>query len=133
MTGYRLIFLAGLAPAVLAATAASAQPPSGVTRTDLQRHALSVAGHEVLQVRVALAPGAAFPDHRHPGEEVIYVLEGSFDYRIGGGPPVRVEAGGVLFIPAGAVHSARNAGAGTAVELATYIVETGRPLLELVR
>jgi len=131
MTGFRLIFLAGLA-AVMAAPAASGQPPAGVTRTELQRHPLSVAGHEVLQVRVALAPGAAFPDHRHPGEEVIYVLEGSFDYRVAGGPPVRIEAGGVLFVPAGAVHSARNAGTGTAVELATYIVESGKPLLELV-
>lgn len=103
------------------------QPP-GVTRTELQRHDLGVAGREAIQVRVELAPGVAFPDHSHPGEEIIYVLEGSFEYRVEG-RPVTVEAGGVLFIPAGTVHSARNAGSGNAVELATYIVEKGRPLV----
>jgi quercetin dioxygenase-like cupin family protein len=83
-------------------------------------------------MRIAIAPGVAFPDHRHPGEEVIYVLEGAFEYRVAG-RPVTVGAGEVLFIPAGIVHSARNAGSDTAVELATYIVEKGRPLVEIVR
>jgi len=35
--------------------------PEGVTRTDLQRHDLSAAGREAIQVRVDLAPGVAFP------------------------------------------------------------------------
>jgi quercetin dioxygenase-like cupin family protein len=120
--------------AVLTAVAAGAQPapPPGVTRTELQRHDLSTPGREVVQVRVALAPGVAFPDHSHPGEEIINVLEGTFEYRLEG-RTVTVAAGGVLFIPAGAVHSARNAGDGEAVELATYIVEKGRPLLVLAR
>ena len=49
---------------------------SGVTRTELQRHDLGVPGREVVQVRVDLAPGVAFPAHSHPGEEIIYVIEG---------------------------------------------------------
>jgi quercetin dioxygenase-like cupin family protein len=124
-----------VAIAALAAVAVGAQPapqPPGVTRTELQRHDLSTPGREVVQVRVALAPGVAFPDHSHPGEEIINVLEGTFEYRVEG-RTVTVTAGGVLFIPAGAVHSARNAGSGEAVELATYIVEKGRPLLVLAR
>jgi quercetin dioxygenase-like cupin family protein len=48
--------------------------PAGITRTDLQRHDLSVPGREAIQVRVDLEPGAAFPKHSHPGEEIIYVL-----------------------------------------------------------
>jgi quercetin dioxygenase-like cupin family protein len=106
------------------------QPP-GVTRTELQRHDLAAPGREAIQMRIALAPGVTFPDHRHPGEEIIYVLEGSFEYRVEG-RPVTVGAGEVLFIPAGTVHSARNAGSGNAVELATYIVEKGQPLIMLV-
>jgi mannose-6-phosphate isomerase-like protein (cupin superfamily) len=47
--------------------------------------------------------------------------------------PVTVNAGGVLFVPAGAAHSARNGGNVTGAELATYIVEKGRPLLSLIR
>ena len=103
-------------------------PPAGVTRTNLQRHDLSIPGREVVQATIALAPGATAPAHSHPGEEVIYVLEGTFEYHVAG-RPVTVEPGGVLFIPAGVVHSARNLGSGNAVELATYVVEKGRPLV----
>ena len=102
--------------------------PPGVTRTDLQRHDLGVPGREVVQATVTLSPGVTAPDHSHPGEEVIYVLEGSFEYRVAG-KPVRLEPGGILFIPAGVIHSAKNIGSGDAVELATYIVEKGRPLV----
>ena len=35
--------------------------PAGTTRTDLQRHDLSIPGREVLQARVDFAPGASFP------------------------------------------------------------------------
>ena len=44
-----------------------------------------------------------------------------------------LEAGEVLFIPAGAIHAARNVGNRKGAELATYIVEKGKPLLTLVK
>ena len=102
---------------------------AGVKRTDLQRHDLSAAGREVIQVRVELAPGVAFPRHSHPGEEIIYVLEGSLEYQIEEQPPVTLEAGDVLFVPARTVHSARNVGSVPGAELATYVVEKGKPLV----
>jgi len=34
-------------------------------------------------------------------------------------------------VPAEAVHAVRNVGDGNAAELATYVVETGKPLLNL--
>jgi quercetin dioxygenase-like cupin family protein len=106
---------------------------AGTKRTDLQRHDLGVPGREVIQVRVELAPGAVAPKHSHPGEEIIYVLEGTFEYEVEGKPPVTLTAGGVLFIPAGTNHSAKNVGSGTAAELATYIVEKGKPLVVLAK
>ena len=57
-----------------------------VARTDLQRHDLSAPGREAIQVRVDLAPGVAFGKHTHPGEEIIYVLEGSLEYEVEGKP-----------------------------------------------
>ena len=101
--------------------------PTGSTRTDLQRHDLSVAGREVLQARVDFEPGAYFPRHRHPGEEVIYVLAGTIEYEIDG-KLVTVKAGDVLFVPDGVVHAARNVGTDRAAELATYVLEKGKPL-----
>ena len=106
---------------------------SGITRTDLQRHDLSTPGREVIQVRVDFAPGSAFGKHSHPGEEIVYVIEGVLEYEVEGRNPVTLRAGEVLFIPAGTVHAARNIGSGNGAELATYIVEKGKPLVVLVR
>ena len=126
-----------IAAAVLIAGGALALPTAqaqqaGIRRTDLQRHDLSAPGREVIQVRVDFAPGSAFPRHTHPGEEIIYVIEGSLEYEIDG-KPVKVKAGDVLFVPAGTVHAAKNVGSGNGAELATYIVEKGKPLITLVK
>jgi quercetin dioxygenase-like cupin family protein len=125
----RLTVMVGLvAGAGLAPHMAQAQQP-GTRRTELQRHDLSVPGREVLQVRVDFDPGVVAPRHKHPGEEIVNVLEGSLEYQIDGNAPVTLQAGDVLFIPAGAIHTARNVGSGNGAELATYIVEKGKPLL----
>jgi quercetin dioxygenase-like cupin family protein len=109
-----------------------AQQP-GIKRTDLQQHDLSVPGREVVQVRVDFGPGVAFGRHAHPGEEIVYVLEGSLEYEIDGKPAVTLKAGSVLFIPAGTIHAARNVGSGNGAELATYIVEKGKPLVVMAK
>jgi len=120
---------------VLFSVSASAQtgPATGVRRTDLQQHDLSIPGREVVQVRVDFSPGVVAPRHKHPGEEIIYVLEGTLEYQVEGKPPVTLKAGGVLFIPAGTIHGAKNVGSGNASELATYVVEKGKPLSTLVK
>jgi quercetin dioxygenase-like cupin family protein len=108
------------------------QQPPGITRTDLQRHDLSVHGREVIQNRVEIGPEAPPFKHFHPGEEVIYVLEGTLEYQIAGESPRTVAAGEGLMVPAEAVHAVRNVGGGPAAELATYLVEKGKPLITLV-
>ena len=113
---------------VLALHAARAQRP-GIKRTDLQRHDLSAPGREVIQTLVEFGPGTVAPKHKHPGEEIIYVLEGTLEYEVEGKPPSTLKAGEVLFIPAGTVHAARNVGSGKGTELATYVVEKGKPLV----
>ena len=104
----------------------------GSKRSELQRHDLSAPGREAIQVRVELDPGEVAPEHTHPGEEIIYVLEGTLEYRIGG-KAVTVKPGDVLFVPAGVVHSVTNIGGGKGTELATYIVEKGKPLIALTK
>ena len=112
----------------LAMHVALAQQP-GTKRTDLQRHDLSARGREVVQVRVDFPPGVVAPKHSHPGEEIVYVIEGSLEYHLEGKPPVTLTAGEVLFIPDGLPHSAKNVGDTNAAELATYVVRKGKPLL----
>jgi quercetin dioxygenase-like cupin family protein len=82
-------------------------------------------------VRIDFNPGVAFAKHSHPGEEIIYVIEGLLEYQVEGKPPVTLKAGEVLFIPAGVIHAAKNVGKGNGAELATYVVEKGKPIVKL--
>jgi quercetin dioxygenase-like cupin family protein len=111
---------------------ATAPQAPGLTRTDIQEHDLSIPGRQVIQNRVDISPDAPLLRHKHPGEEVIYVLEGSLEYQIDGQPPTRVSAGEGLMVPPDTVHAVKNIGAGNAAELATYIVEKGKPFLVVV-
>ena len=121
--GIALVILAG-------ASGAQGPRPSGTTRTDLQRYDLSTPGREVLQARVDFAPGSWFPRHKHPGEEIIYVIEGTLEYELPGKGWIALKKGDVLFVPTGGVHAARNTGPEPAAELATYVLEKGKPLTE---
>jgi quercetin dioxygenase-like cupin family protein len=133
LKGLLSIPLAAFALAMLLPAATAQAQQGGIGRVDLQRHDLSVPGREAVQVRVDFEPGAAFGAHTHPGEEIIYVLEGALEYVVEGKPPVTLHAGEVLFIPAGTVHAAKNVGSGPAKELATYVLEKGKPPLTLVK
>ena len=108
------------------------QQAPGIKRTDLQEHDLSVPGRMVIQNRVQLSPEAPAVRHKHPGEEIIYVLEGTLEYAIDGRPPKTYSAGDALMVPAETVHAVRNVGSGNGTELATYVVEKGKPFLVVV-
>jgi quercetin dioxygenase-like cupin family protein len=102
---------------------------NGIGRKEVVRHAFD-GGREAIQVKVDFGPQVAFPKHSHPGVEIAYVLEGAIEYVVDG-KPVILEAGQSLYIPAGAVHSARNLGNSLASELATYVVDKNKPVLVL--
>jgi len=119
--------------AVLAIYCSAPAQQSEIRRIELQRYDLSVPGREVIQSRIDFDQGAAFGKHLHPGEEIIYVIEGVLEYEVDGKPPVRLKAGEVLFIPAKMIHSARNVGSSNAAELATYVVEKGKPFISIVK
>lgn len=120
---FTLSFLALILTSIVSAQQA------GIKRTDLQRYDLSVPGYETVQARIDFEAHTAFGKHSHPGEEVIYVLDGVLEYEVEGQSAVTLKVGEVLFIPAGVVHSARNNSHAKASELATYIVEKGKPVL----
>ena len=112
----------------LALHLASAQQ-QGVKRTELQRHDLSVPGREMVQVRVEVDPGVALPAHTHPGEEIVYILEGTWEYQVEGKSAMTLRAGDVAFVPSDTKHGAKNIGSGKGAAVATYIVEKGKPLV----
>jgi quercetin dioxygenase-like cupin family protein len=77
----------------------------GLWRTSLQRYDLSVPGREMIQSRVDIEPDSPPIRHTHPGEEIIYVLEGPLEYQIDGQPTRVYNAGEALTVPAGAIHA----------------------------
>jgi quercetin dioxygenase-like cupin family protein len=108
------------------------QQAPGLWPTDLQQHDLSIPGLKVIQNRVDIGPEAQAIKHRHPGEEIIYVLEGALEYAIDGQPAKTYSVGEALMVPAETVHAVRNVGSGNAAELATYVVEKGKPFIVVV-
>lgn len=102
-----------------------------IGRTNLMKEDLSIPGRQVIQVRVDFPPGVSAVRHSHPGEELVYVIEGALEYRLDGRAPVTLKAGDVLLIPYGTPHAVKNVGNGNAAELATYIVEKNQPLSAL--
>lgn len=101
----------------------------GIARTETVRSEFD-GSRQAIQVRVDFAPGASFPKHFHPGVEIAYVLTGSLEYEMDG-KKIRLKAGESLHIPAGTVHSAKNIGLGVTSELATYIVDKDKPIVNL--
>jgi quercetin dioxygenase-like cupin family protein len=112
---------------VVVGTVAAAQAPT-FKRTVVQQADLSTPGREVVQALVEFQPGGTPGRHTHPGEEVGYIIEGTFSLEQGDKPAVTLKAGQGFVIPAGQIHNATNTGTGVAKILATYIVEKGKPL-----
>jgi quercetin dioxygenase-like cupin family protein len=116
----------------MASTSIQQQAP-GITRTDLQRHDLSVPGREVIQNRVDIGPEAPFVRRKHPRRGNHLRPRGDARVRRRRGrPPTTLKAGEVLFVPPETVHAVRNVANVNAAEVATYVVEQGKPFLELV-
>jgi quercetin dioxygenase-like cupin family protein len=130
MKAIQLVAAALITVGTLASACALADFP-GIKRTLLQQHDLDIPGYEVIQNRADLGPGITAPWHRHPGAEIVYVLEGTLQYQLEGQAPVILKAGEVLFVPAGVYHITKNIGDGNAAALGTYVVPNGRPLTEL--
>jgi quercetin dioxygenase-like cupin family protein len=77
------------------------QQAPGLWRTELQQQDLSIPGREVVQQRVDIGPEAPAVKQTHPGEEIIYILEGSLEYQVEGQPTRTCNAGDALTVPAG--------------------------------
>ena len=103
----------------------------GIARTNLQEHDLSIIPErEVVQTRVDVSPGARYVWHKHPDEEVIYVLEGLLEYQIDGESTAGVQRRRGIARPA--EHGSRGEERRHAAEFAMYVVEKGNPLVAVV-
>jgi quercetin dioxygenase-like cupin family protein len=100
----------------------------GLQRIIVNRADLSVPGREAVIAHIELAPDARAGWHRHPGEEVSYILEGKGELLIDGRPTLELKPGVGFVVPAGARHDAHNTGTTPLKLVAVYVVEKGKPI-----
>ena len=101
----------------------------GLKRTVLQQAEVTgMPGHQGVLYKVELAPGAAVPKHTHPGDEFVYVAEGSLVIEPDGHPAMTLNAGDSARAPMGLAHSARADPAVPAVLIVFAVTEAGKPL-----
>jgi quercetin dioxygenase-like cupin family protein len=101
-----------------------------IKRTPLQKVDLTgMEGKELNMWIAELAPGAASGRHYHPGDEALYVLEGSLALEYDGKPTVTLKAGESAHNAPKLVHNAKNPSTTTPVKVVTFMVgEKGQPL-----
>ena len=120
---YSLYVAVGVAASALLVGSAVAQNEP-IKRTELMRYDLpGVPGKEVVIYVSDLAPGADGGRHHHPGEEIVYVLEGTLVIKPDNGPSVALRKGQIMRNPANQVHNARNGSA--VVPARAYVVMVG--------
>jgi len=101
-------------------------------RTELQHSPSSIAGREIVQVLTEIPAGVESGWHRHPGEEIGYILAGTVRMMIKDQPTLTLRAGDPFLIPPETPHNALDVGPDTGRMLSTYIVEIGQPLSTLL-
>jgi quercetin dioxygenase-like cupin family protein len=117
---------AGKKPDILAGTI------EGLTVDNVLTSQLELAeGVEVVVSHVVIPPHTELPKHWHPGEEFVYVLEGSGILWQDGLEDMSLKAGDVVKVPLKQVHTARTAESAATI-LVFRVHESGQPVRVLV-
>ena len=86
-------------------------------------------GKEVVVFIADVPPGGAASPHYHPGDEAIYMLQGSLLFEPEHEQAFELKTGEITFNPAKHVHKAKNTSSSeTAKVLNCMIAEKGQPL-----
>jgi quercetin dioxygenase-like cupin family protein len=127
------LFGAALAGIVIGAggmTYVSAQNAPQITRTEILRQPMSgLEGKEVVVFTADVPPGGVAERHYHPGDEAIYMLQGSLVFTPDHEQPFELKAGEITFNPAKHIHQAKNMSTSEPAKvLNCMIAEKGQPL-----
>ena len=122
--------LLGIAIGAIGATYVSAQGAPQITRTEILRKPMSgLEGKEVVVFLADIPPGGVAGHHYHPGDEAIYMLQGSLLFEPDQGQPFELKAGEITFNPAKHAHKAKNTSVSEPAKvLNCMIAEKGQPL-----
>ncbi|MCB1866800.1 MAG: cupin domain-containing protein [Chromatiales bacterium] len=95
-----------------------------LSKTDLQ----TAPGYEAIVLTVDGAPGLVGKKHFHPGDEFIYLADGTLTLDIAGRGKVTLHKGETVHLPGGVVHQAVNPSKDMPFKAVTFgIFEKGKP------
>jgi len=122
--------LAGVVISAGAMTYVSAQNAPRITRTEILREPMSgLEGKEVVVFTADVPAGGVADRHYHPGDEAIYMLQGSLVFTPDHEQPFELKAGEITFNPAKHIHQAKNMSTSEPAKvLNCMIAEKGQPL-----
>jgi len=128
----RIVLALSVTLVVLGGRTASAKDPLKSGKI-LQRTELTDArGLEATVVLRELPPGGESGKHTQPGNEFVYIVEGSVIFEAQGKAPVTLKTGGSFRTVAGEVHNVKNASASAPDKaLAFYIAKKGTSMEKL--
>ncbi|MBV9682952.1 MAG: cupin domain-containing protein [Solirubrobacterales bacterium] len=107
------------------------QQPASL-KIELKRGDLTWKDMDIIVNLFEVPPGATVARHVHPGEEVVYVLEGG-TLEEADGKLISFEAGSVMIYPRDIPHAGVKVVGDKSVKmLNVFIVDKGRPVTEFV-
>jgi quercetin dioxygenase-like cupin family protein len=100
-------------------------PPAPTQRVEVMTQTLAdIPGREVRITLLDLMPGHASPPHRHPNHHVFgYIVDGTYEWKIGDGPVKTFKPGEAFYEPPGVLHAvSRNASATDRAKVVVFMV-----------
>lgn len=124
-TAIPLLFLAILAGAANAKTT--------ISRTELKRGDLTGKDMNIVVVVVEVPPGEALARHIHPGEEIVYVLQGA-TLDLPDGSHRDLPTGAALINARDVPHAGFNVSGNTPLKMMNvFVVDSGKAMTEFVK
>jgi quercetin dioxygenase-like cupin family protein len=119
-----------LSALAVAAPQALGQEQPAVKRTELIRAPLEgMEGKEGVVFRAEFPPGAVASRHSHPGQEFIYIIDGTLVVEPDGAPAETLKAGDITTNPARRVHQGTNPSTTESTRVLVFMLaEKGQPL-----
>ena len=99
--------------------------PAPTQRIDVMTQPLAdIPGREVRIILLDLMPGHASPPHRHPNHHVFgYIVDGTYEWKIGDGPAKTFKPGEAFYEPPGVLHAvSRNASTDARAKIVVFMV-----------
>lgn len=117
----------------LALIASTASAQTAITRTELRRGDLTSKEMDVIVVVVEVPPGEAIAKHIHPGEEIVYVLQGA-TLDLPDGSHRELPTGAAIINARDVPHAGFKVGGDKPLKmLNVFVVDKGKPMTEFVK